>query len=89
MSITIRRDDSLMVREVDGELVVLDTSSNLVHQFNRTAALIWRLCAAASPPEAMADALVEAFDVERQTALRDVAETMAKLRSLNLLADAP
>ena len=89
MSITIRRDDSLMVREVDGELVVLDTSSNLVHQFNRTAALIWRLCAAASPPETMADALVEAFDVERQTALRDVAETMAKLRSLNLLADAP
>jgi hypothetical protein len=33
-----------MEREVDGEIILLDTESNLVHQLNKTASLIWRKC---------------------------------------------
>ena len=54
MDTAIRRDESVMVREIDGEIVVLDTRSSQVHQLNRTASFIWRMCAQASTPQAMA-----------------------------------
>jgi hypothetical protein len=75
-----------MVREIDGEIVVLDTLSNHIHQLNRTASFIWHLCEQEARPEAIAAALGAEFDVDQETALRDVLETLTKLRSLNLLA---
>ena len=83
----IRRDESVMVREVDGEILVLDTLSNQVHQLNRTASLIWRLFGEEASPEAIAAALTAEFAVDEQTALNDVLETLRRLRSLNLLTE--
>lgn len=85
MSGTIRHDESLTVREVDGEILVLDTGSNRIHQLNPTASFIWRMCEQGAAPEAIASALAAEFAVDERTALEDVVKTLADLRSLNLL----
>ncbi len=76
-----------MVREIDSEFLMLDTLSNQVHQLNRTASFIWRMCDQGTVPELIASALAREFAIDEKTALNDVAETLAKLRILNLLAD--
>ena len=87
MSIAIRRDGSVMVREVDGEFLVLDTLSNQLHHLNRTASFIWRMCDEATMPQTIASALAAEFAVDEETALTDVLETLIKLRSINLLTN--
>jgi hypothetical protein len=85
VSIAIRRDDQIMVREVDGEIVVLDGLSNRIHQFNRTASFIWRACNEGQSAPAIASALSAHFEVDRATAFDDVVKTLTRLRGLNLL----
>jgi hypothetical protein len=79
------RVSGLMVREVDGEVLLLDTESDQIHQLNRTASLIWRKCAEAASADEIATLLAREFDVEGDIALRDVTETLSRLRALNVL----
>jgi len=80
-----RGDGSLIVREIEGEIVVLDTSSNFVHQLNRTASMIWRMQAEGASAEEIASALTCEFAVDEATAQSDVEETLCSLRALKLL----
>ncbi len=74
-----------MVREIDGELVALDTRANLVHQLNATASLIWRLAEDGCGAEEIAAAVTSDYDVDLADAYRDVCETLARLEALELL----
>lgn len=80
-----KRVDVLTAREFGDEFVLLDTSSNRIHQFNRTASLIWRLCDCASP-ESIAAELVREYDVHEEQALSDVVRTLDAFRALNLVS---
>src|SRR5689334_22480191 len=81
-----KRTSNLMIREFDDELVLLETSANRIHQFNRTASHIWRLCDRASP-ESIAAGLAQEYDVDEEQALSDVVRTIDTFRSLNLIAE--
>lgn len=81
----IQRNDSVSVREVDGELLLLDTQALRIHQLNRTASVIWRMHEEGAAPQAIASALAVQFDVDEATALGDVSLTLTSLRSLSLL----
>ncbi len=83
--LSIRRGDSIMIREVGDEIVVLDIATNQVHQLNATASFIWRLCVEGAPAEDMAVRLSEAFDIDEETARRDTSTLVADLRRLRLL----
>jgi hypothetical protein len=80
-----KRMDAVMVRELDGELLLLDTVSDRIHQLNPTASFIWRTCDGSTTPEGIAVALAEAFEVEEHIALVDVRKTVDLLVSLNLV----
>ena len=80
-----RRQDSVMVREVEGELLLLDTSSNRIHQLNRTASFIYQRCEDVDSPHELAAELAIEFDVEEGQALNDVTETLHTLRALELV----
>jgi hypothetical protein len=82
-----RRQESVMVREVDGELLLLDTSSNRIHQLNRTASFIYQRCEDVRSPQELAAELAVEFDVEEVQALNDVTKTLHTLRSLELVND--
>jgi hypothetical protein len=83
-----KRLAAVMVREVDHDLLLLDTESDYIHQLNQTASFIWRSCDGASSAEDIAASLAKEYDVEKHVALRDVVETLSSLRALNLVVDA-
>ena len=87
MVTAVRRDASITVREIEGEVLVLDRRSNRVHQFNGTASFIWRHCAEGLPAEAIAQALVREFEVSEEVARRDVEDFLRQLGGLGLLED--
>jgi len=82
-----RRSVGVTVRELDGDLLILDTEADQIHQLNETASYIWRHLDEAGALEQLAGVLAEAFDVEEQVALRDVHETLKRFRDLNLVLE--
>lgn len=85
MSTPTSDDDAVMVREVNGEILVLDNRSSQIHQLNGTASFIWRSCRQGASVPDTAAAFAQAFGVDDDTARCDVAQTVEQLRVLNLL----
>jgi hypothetical protein len=80
----LRRAD-VNVRVVDGETVVLDRRLRQVHQLNVTASHVWERCDGRHAVTDIAEDLVEAFDVDAETAERDAAATVEQLARVGLL----
>jgi Coenzyme PQQ synthesis protein D (PqqD) len=80
-----KRLSGVMVCEVDGEVLLLDTESDLIHQLNGTASFIWRKCDEADSVEQIALQLAMEFDVADDTAKEDVARVLSQLRAVNVL----
>lgn len=87
MGTTSLGSPDMIVREVDGELLVLDTASNHIHQLNRTATVVWRMRRDGADPPAIAAALAADFAVDESQALADVQQTLQQLASLKLLCE--
>jgi hypothetical protein len=77
--------EGLLVREVDGEVLVLDSVADRIHQMNATASLIWQLAVRGMDPVEIAKVLENQFEVNNDIALTDVRETLAEFRKLQLL----
>lgn len=80
-----------VLRRVCGLNVVLPTGANVKEfggalNLNDTAALIYEQLQAGKSVEEAADALMEAYDVTRETALGDVQETIELLREAGVVA---
>lgn len=75
----------LIVRELDSELLILDTVSNHIHQLNETAGIVWRMRREGATPQAIAAVLAADFAVDPTQALCDVHSTLQRLESLKLL----
>jgi hypothetical protein len=82
---SIEQSHFTISREVDGEVLVLDGGARLIHQLNPTASFIWQQAQAGSAAGEIATALAEQYEVNLETAQRDVAATLARLRELNLV----
>jgi hypothetical protein len=80
--------DRLIVREVDGETLVLDTRSDRIHRLNVTASFIFRARREGMEVAGIASAFAARYGVDGATALHDVTETLTKLRALGLLESA-
>jgi len=83
-----KRLDAVMVREVDPEVLLLDTEADQIHQLNQTASFIWRRCEEVGSAEELAALVAAEFDVEQDLILNDVVETLDQLRALKLIVDA-
>ena len=82
-----RREEGLLVQESGDDVLVLDREADKIHQLNQTATFIWRHIEETQTADKMAELLVEAFEVERQVAIRDVRETLNALRVLKLVQE--
>lgn len=76
---------TLSVQAVGSELLILDKGAGLIHQLNETAALIWRKSGAGHSAREVAQFLVESYEVGEEVAIREVVDTLEKLRALNLV----
>jgi hypothetical protein len=81
-----QRKDGLLIREVDGEVLVLDTKADRVHQLNASASVVWRLHQGGAGVSEIARALAAEFDVGNQNVEADVKSVLERFRALNLLS---
>jgi hypothetical protein len=74
-------------REIDGEIVAVDTRTSTYLSTNSSATALWRALSEGTTRKALVDELVSRFDVERATAETDVDAFLADLGRQGLLAD--
>lgn len=82
---TGRRKDGLLVREVDGEVLVLDAEADRIHQLNASASLIWRLHEGGADAAEIASSLAIEFDLDKHRADTDVKAALEQFRALKLI----
>ena len=75
-------------RIVDGETVILDRETGLVHRLNPTASYIWSACDGHNTPEAIARSLADDYGQPHDAVMPDVLNTIDNLKQLRLLLDA-
>jgi pyrroloquinoline quinone biosynthesis protein D len=85
MSMQPRRRDNLVARPLDGETLVLDRDTGRIHQLNGTATLVWDLCDGTRTIEEIAGQLTAQFELDEQTAFRDVLALVKQLQDLGLV----
>ena len=79
------RSDKLEWREVEGEIVALDLESSKYLSVNQTGALLWpALADGATRPELIAR-LVQTFEIDQDTAAKDLDSFLNSLAEQNLL----
>jgi hypothetical protein len=79
--------NGLVVREVEGETVILDRSAGHLHTLNATASFIWHLMDANKTAKDIAREISQAFDIETGVAERDVATVIENLKDLQLVQE--
>lgn len=88
MSTQVRlRERDLEWRKIEGEIVAIDLDESLYLTVNRSGATLWPLLAEGASSEALANALVEAFDLARADAESDVEIFLVALEQAGLLED--
>lgn len=87
MSKLLRRRDGLLVREVDRELLLLDTDSSHVHQLNETASFVWHRVEEVGSVEEISALLAEAYSVDPAMLADDVAQVLRRLVELGLVLE--
>jgi hypothetical protein len=76
----------VLVRELDNEVLILDTVVDRVHRLNSSAAVVWRMYEGGAPDRVIADALVATFEVTADAALADVRQTIETLHALRVVS---
>lgn len=79
------RQDDVSWREIDGEMVVLDLKTSKYLTTNATGTTLLKLLTEERTPDELADALVETFEIDGDTAARDVTAFLDDLSTRGLL----
>lgn len=85
MSVFVKRADRLAAREVAGEMVILSADDSGLFVLNETGTVIWNAADGRTSIEEMADRLCADYDVERDTAIRDVDRFARELAAAGVL----
>lgn len=84
--------DGYLLRKIQNTAVVVpfgedSVDFNNIMNLNETGAFIWSRLEKDTNEEAVVNALVGMYDIDRETAAADVSEFLGLLRSNNLLAE--
>ena len=85
MTLCLRNDD-LDWREIDDEIVALDTRDAVCLAVQGSGALVWRLLAESTTRDSLIEALVEKYGIDSTRATADVDTFLATLNDRWLLA---
>jgi hypothetical protein len=79
------RRDSLIVKELDGELAIYDEINHNAHELNRTAATVWRCCDGETPVAEIAAAVARESDLPADEEIVELA--ISQLARAGLMED--
>lgn len=77
------------VKEIEGQLLVLDRQHGQLHELNATAGFIWRHCDGRHEVVDIAAALAAEFDIDPVTAGKDVTAILEQFESRQLIQYQP
>lgn len=80
------RENDLDWREIDDEVVALDSKGAVYLAVKGSGAVLWRLLSGSTTHEGLVDALVEQYGIDAKRAAADVDEFLATLREHGLLS---
>lgn len=81
----LRPHPDVVARRMGDRAVLVHLKTNAIFELNDSGVRIWELIREHGAPDAVADALVEEFSIDRARAERDVHELVAELKSAGLL----
>ena len=79
------KSPALQEQVVDGETVVLDMESGLIHQLNPTASEIWHCLDGTRKIEAIAEHIANMYGVDPELVLADVSNALEEMRKNRLI----
>jgi hypothetical protein len=84
---TMQRAGNVFTTPFDDAILMLNASKSRYHSLNPVAARVWELLEKPMSQEALVDALVEEYEVTRQTCAEQVAVFLAALRERSLIVE--
>lgn len=81
----MRRSDSAISRQVGDDVVLLDVQSGRYFSLNASGVTIWDRLETDAGVNDLVEAVVSAFDVDRDTARRDVEDLVQQLHEAGLV----
>lgn len=82
-----KKKNGVVERQIGDELVLVDARNGYVHQLNHVGACIWRNLVDDMDPETLAEAVCREFEVDAETARRDVDGFISELSRLNMIEE--
>jgi hypothetical protein len=80
------RPEALIWREIDNELVAVDTASSTYLSANQSGALLWQMLANGTTHAELVERLVDRFGISSDRAVSDVDAFLQGLEGRELLA---
>lgn len=85
----LRPGPDVVVREIEGEAVLLDLDSGVYFGLNEVGTRIWRLLVDGCDPAVMAERLAADYDASPDVIARDITRVLDELRARGLIVPAP
>ena len=82
---TFHRSESITSRDVEDEMLLVDTQNMQVHQLNRTASLVWEKCDGMHTVGDIIASVISEYDVKPEVAKQEVVSLIAQLQDLKLI----
>jgi hypothetical protein len=79
------RNQALEWREIENEIVVVDTRKSIYVAVNKSGAVLWPSLAAGATREELVDRLAQSYEIDRGSAQTDVDAFLALLDEHDLL----
>jgi hypothetical protein len=86
MSVFVRHGERLAARKVGGEMVILSADDSSLFVLNELGTAIWEAADGRTSTHAIADRVCTEYDVDADTALRDVEEFVSAMASAGVLS---
>lgn len=85
-------DRQYILRQIAGDYVIIPTGKTTLEfngmiTVNEQGAFLWKQLGTETTEEKLVDAVLEEYEIDRQTAQADVAEFLAILRKCNMLSE--
>ena len=93
MSMTVQtfvRSESVVARVVAGETLIVPVRAKVgdlasIYSFNGTGTLIWKLLESPRTVSELTTAVVDEYEVDQATAMRDVTDFVREMKSVGLV----
>jgi hypothetical protein len=80
-----RQSPHVSVKDIDGQIIILDRPHGKLHELNTTASYVWRCCDGRATVTEIVVATTHAFDADPITVERDVTDILQQLERVQLI----